>query len=209
LFGFDRSILKAADAWRSLTPTPGVKDFITALLPAVNEIQEPSNLLEAIRRFPGAPEHEQVLTIAATPSLLNKGPEVLDKLWTQLLDQQWRESLLFNVPPHILSGVSAMWIELAVRDGEKWRNHLPHLIALASEKTDDSERRDLLFAIQMVLSVAGSTDSAIRRIRRGERRADFSGATKSWHQRLENLSMMTSPWAAGRIRSVMAALSAP
>ena len=40
------------------------------------------------------------------------------------------------------------------RASEFSRNYLPHLIALACEKTDDSERRDLLFAIQMVLSVA-------------------------------------------------------
>src|SRR5207248_1240658 len=112
-------------------------------------------------------------------------PAVGQALWELLdKDDRWSE-VLRKADNTTLSSLFETLSELSVRDGYPWRATVPHMFAITAEKSEEPERRQLLFGLTLFASLNTATTSALDRLMHGPLRPEFSAFASRWHVHLK------------------------
>jgi hypothetical protein len=112
---------------------------------------------------------------------------------------------LLNAAEPVLSGLFDAITEIQSRLGGKWSNELPHLIVTETEQAS-GEKQQTMFSLLLGAAAAGGTTSALERILRGPRGDAFVSLSKKFAESFRQMHLLATPWAAGRIRSIICAL---
>jgi hypothetical protein len=82
-----------------------------------------------------------------------------------------------------------------------------HLMAWAIEKADDKQRAGELFSSLLLMSINGGAMSPIQRAMACSHRQGFVPILTNWRQNILDVSNVSEPWVAGRVRAMIATIS--
>lgn len=150
---------------------------------------------------------QMVVTMALKAKAYND-PPAASGIWEILADAEWRTQVLTAVKEPVLGHLIEACGMLQVQNQGKWFSDLPHFIAELCEKEDDEERRCQLFLYAVHTSLASDTVSAVRRLLRGEHKAQFVQIVTNYRESIEASWASYPAWVQGRLRGLLASLRA-
>lgn len=206
VYAFDPTVLQTARALVEIAEPGESRDALFAFVTAVEALADPDELARAITRFPDANLADQVITanVLSVKAYLGEAP--VDHIWERILDAKWRESVLLTAADHALEILFDGLRELQLQRNEKWSWDMPHVYAQACEKTDQPERRRLLFAMVVLSSLSAGTVSAVERLVKGEIRDQLGNEVKYWRDTLDESWRSAPPQAGSEMRAMLAVL---
>jgi hypothetical protein len=132
---------------------------------------------------------------------------VQDSLVTDFIsNEKWRRDICHGATDVTLDATFSFVSEWQLRQTDDWFFNIPHAIAIECEACDDPDRREMLFALTALSSIAVDSASPIQRLLQGERRSEFLNLGEAWSKKLEGLARYSAPWLKSRVRSICGTL---
>ncbi len=171
-----------------------------------NHLIEPKHIFESIRDYQVRTPQDQFLSFNALRTLVHSDASAEDALWDVLQNGDWRNGFLSNAPLAVLELLSNSIAYLAgIHD--RWRSLGPHMFAIgAMNALKDPDRRQALFALTVLVSLAAGATSSIHRMLQSKKRGSFRDDVTYWRERISSSLPSATPWAQGRLRSMLSAL---
>ena len=208
IYAFEKGIHSTVEAYASGQSTE-MTAGLRGLVALSRELGKPERFDEMLGDLATAGESEAIMFGQAIRVSAYLGKVPLELLWNRLCDAKWREQVLANASHRTLALICDALVQIEAIADAKWATHLPHFFAMACEQTSaDKEKQEGLFFCVLATSVCGGKVSAIHRLLRGPKRTEFVPFVAAFIEKLDHLQPALSPWAAGRVRALRAALSA-
>ena len=83
---------------------------------------------------------------------------------------------------------------------------IPHYIAEICERTEDAQRRRIMFLFVVQASLAADTVSAVRRLLHGDKKALAAPFAEEYRERIRSAWPSYPAWVQGRLRGLLASL---
>jgi hypothetical protein len=165
-----------------------------------------NDVMKAVKAFDQHTPQQQIIFFGALRALIQSDSETEHDLWEVLQEADFRERLLCDAALVVVELLSDAVAFLAGTT-DRWRAFGPHLYALAAmSATKQPERRQALFALTVLVSLAAGTTSAIRRIIQSKKRGCFREDIDYWRERISSAVPTAMPWAQGRLRAMLATM---
>jgi len=209
VYGFDGGVSPIAEEWSDITSDDSTRKFLAFAAQARQANADSNSIIADLRVVAQSAEREQIFFLGVLKSRLLQGLLPMDSLWSLLNDPEWRDKVFGKLAPSGLELLFDSLTSLPVQTDERWRTHLPHVLAVACESTKDVDRQRLLFAYTILICIATGTDGAIRRLLGGPERQKLLPEVDFWRNQLRNAIPNVTPWVVCKIRPVLAALHIP
>jgi len=206
-FSFQVSTKTAAETWIRKLATGKSVEKIEAFLKAKENLENEDFFGNTLPQLLKLRPAEQVLVLAALRGLAFTAKFPEDLVWKTLTERAEDTDLLAQLDPLAVDALLSALLTFQARQGGKWAFELPHVFAQACERvSEDSDRQELLFDCTVLLSTASGTVSAIERLLAGSQKQKLQPVAVSWRERILELIKVSPPWAAGRMRGILASL---
>lgn len=182
------------------------RESLEQLVFACETLQAAEGLCKALRRIGDSPLADQLVVARALKMSALRDPTACEGVWDVVSDRQWRLDVLGSVENRVLGLLVEAFSSLLVANQGKWFSQLPHYLAELCERSDDEERRRHLFLYVLHTSLASDTVSAVRRLLRGEKKAQFVSLVSEYREQVEAMRSACPAWVAGKLRGLMADL---
>jgi hypothetical protein len=176
------------------------------LLKLGQTLSKTEELCRAIRTLNASSTSEQMLVLFALRANAHLDPGMGEGMWELVRDAQWRHAVLASLENEVLVLLLEALSVLLVRNRGQWASLLPHFLAEAGERAEDSERRRMFFLFVVHLGLAAGGVSAIRRLLRGEQRSKFAEFAEEYRKNAEDNRAYYPPWVTGKLRHLVANL---
>jgi len=163
-------------------------------------------LCSALQKLGESNLADQIVVCMALKAKVLIDPSIGEDVWKIVSDAHWRVNVIGNAEMRILDLLVESLTMLLVSNNDKWFSNLPHFIAELCEREDNEERKKALFLYVIHTSLASDTVSALRRLVRGEQRAQFVDFVKEYREWVEPMLPDYPPWVAGKLRGLLASL---
>jgi hypothetical protein len=201
-----RSLCKGAKVLSAAIPRIETIANLTQLADLGLRLLDPNDLFDGIGKFDEYSPQQQFLFFNALRTLVHSDPSLEAALWDVVQNNSWREKFLSSGSLATLELLSDT-IAFLASTHSRWRALGPHLFASgALAAADTSDRRQPLFALTVLLSLAVGANSAVRRILQAKDRGFFRDDVAYWRDRISHAITIASPWAQGRLRSLLSEL---
>lgn len=167
-----------------------------------------SGLREHLRHLVTLHPKEQSITFLFLRQAALTCPDLTDTVAGWIAETSGLIELLLNVDQDVLVELLDALIEYQFRLQAEWAVRMPHLLVHAIEQLDSRERVDVLFNYVLHMSLNVGICSPIERAWNSKWRGDFNEPLSTWRMNLLNLAQHSTPWVAGRIRSMLSGISA-
>ncbi len=204
-FALECSMAETVLKWSKYQPEEH-KKALKQLVATSRALGNTEGLCAALRKLNQSSLADQVAVTLALKAKAFTDPKVTEGVWEVISDAEWRESVLASVETQVQGLLIEALSILQVVNREKWFSLLPHYIADLCEKSEDEERRRILFIYVLHTSLASDTVSAVRRLLRGDQKAKFVEFAKEYRDRVEAMRSDYPPWVAGKLRGLIANL---
>jgi hypothetical protein len=209
VYGFERAIEPLAHRWCELV-SPMRPEEATGMRKILSQAESltGSNAVEEIVRALSpetADSHSRILHTLRR--LVYVGLEAKDLFWKKLHEDGLWQRLLAQADDVGMALLFDSLTELAVQAGDPWRLNVSHMFAFATEKEMDPDRRKMLFGFVVFACVHTGCASALQRLMHSPLRPEFGELAAYWREQLQFSHAIFTPWAAGRVRSILPWLS--
>jgi hypothetical protein len=203
IYAFERSPIPAANWWRGAIEDVQAKEHVDAFILVRDLAEQPvTSLLETMTADNSS---MRSIAIASLRSQASSGRIDAEALFGALGDAERRAKLFAVQDESVLEALCDIVGELQTRMCGKMCVEFPHFFASAAESAS-AHRRETLFAFTVGSSASAGTVSAIDRLLRGRERRTFHTAADAWRLAIARFLPHVTPWAAGRLRALSAAL---
>ncbi len=209
LYAFEQSLAQVATAWAMLIPNETESEPLDpeSALRMTDEASAVPALHGFVTDLMNAEPDQASRAAHLLRNMVHFEPGVGDALWAVFKENDcWRE-VLGKTESGLLGTLFEALTELQVERVGPWPANLSHMFAAAAEEASDTERRQLLFGMTLFASIHASGVSAIDRLMHGSYRSEFATFTARWLDQIAPVLRALTPWAAGRLRSVLPSLT--
>ena len=199
-----------ASSLAGLIPDPEASSIIDSLTIAAEQFRDPQTLMGHLERLLSLGPREQRLCGSAFHAASHVGDLPAEDVWRLATVGDWLRRCVAELPNLVLSDLLEGLSALQGRVGGDWEWGLPQLFARVAESPNlDSERRNLMATMTIIVSANAGTVGACRRLIKGEQRAAFRHELTRLRERLERALSIAPPWAAARFRDLLSCLHYP
>ena len=203
-YGFEAGMKRVAEEW--VTIIDGLeREHLEAIISANAIVSDPSQLSEALQRLTSTSQADVFLAGGAIRAFAICNTTGVDAICTRVEDSSWRNLVFCEASDDAIELFAEALLELQPRVNEEWFYSLPHYFACACELAT-GERKDTLFTLTVVSSLASDTVSAIQRLMSSEQRKELMQNAANWRKRLLVALTFSPGWLAARLRGVIAVL---
>jgi len=207
VYGFENPSSESVRAWMEHGGNDPRKEVVLALLPAIEKLNTPEGLAEAVRESPDDNVASQDLVMHALRVFAFMGTAPAKELWEILSNEKTRRNFFKKLSLDAINAAIDALIEVAGQRGEKWTTHLQHFFAMECEAAvGDQSRRELLFAGVILASACFDSVSAIDRLLKGQHKHAFKVEADYWRKRYEDVWTLVPAWVQARFRAMLSAL---
>lgn len=204
-YAFECSLGLTVAAWAALQGESSRKD-LEQLLETSRTLGSVEGLCGALRKLNETSFPDQVVVGIALKAKALTDPGIAPGVWEILSDLKWRQEVLDSIEDGILGLLLESFCHLQITTQGKWHYELPHYIAEQCERTENDDRRKILFLYVIHTSLASDTTSAVRRLIRGSQKVKFSQFAKEYRDRVEAEWSHYPSWVQGRLRGLLASI---
>ncbi|MEZ6061724.1 MAG: hypothetical protein R3C19_15355 [Planctomycetaceae bacterium] len=120
-----------------------------------------------------------------------------------LNDDEWRKQVFTGLPVSSLDNLLAFIVEWQLQQEDEWLIRTPQLLAIECERSQESDRRELLLWGTCVSSLAADVCSPVLRLLSGRHRTAFREKITNWGHSARLATRNSEPWLAARIRGFL------
>lgn len=206
-YAYDGSVLPLAKKWAdSLDTEDNKKVMLEAFVTGIEKLIKVEKISELLNKVSESHAGDQVLIANYLKNMIFTEEISLDEIWKAVDESNWREAAFTKSHTMVFELIFDALNEIEIRYQDKWAYNLPHFYALESDKCEDKERKEQLFACVILSSLSGSAVSGIQRLLKGENKHSYQDYVDHWRARLEGAYKWAPEWVKARIRPVLAVL---
>jgi hypothetical protein len=207
IYAYDGSLLPLAKKWVDyLDKEDSKKVMLEAFIAGIEKLMKAEGVSGLLNKVAESHAGDQVLIANYLKNMIFTEEVSLDEIWKAVDESSWREAAFAKSHTMVFELIVDALNEIETRYQDKWAYNLPHFYALESDKCEDKERKEQLFACVILSSLSGSTVSGIQRLLKGENKHSYQDYVDHWRTRLEGTHKWAPEWIKARIRPVLAVL---
>ncbi|RLA52832.1 MAG: hypothetical protein DRQ65_06615 [Gammaproteobacteria bacterium] len=205
-FATDQNLAAAGHHWAQSLPSEwALAERLKAFSEMNRSITRHQPLIDALQDLATKAEAEQAVIVAGLRAYSYLQPEVVQPVLDIVLSDEWARQNMSAVSIPVLDMFLDELIELQSTAADDAALRLPHMLADAAEHVDGKDKRSLLITGVVISATCRGSVSVLDRLRKADDprlREDLEG----WRRQIGDVSKAAPPWAAGRLRRVLARL---
>jgi hypothetical protein len=180
---------------------------LEGLLATNRSLSSQEGLCEALRKLDERPIPEQLAIAFVLKIKALTDPNFAPRVWEVVQSTVFREKVLGSIEDNLLAFLVEAFSLFMIDHRATWAPLLPHYLAELCEKTENENRQRQLFHYVLHASLVSDTVSAVRRLLRGDQKAEFLPYVEEYRERVKSLWPFYPPWVQGRLRGLLSSLN--